>query len=271
MEYLNKYIPKDYLALKINYCRKQLAMLPSVSVTDRGRNGIIRKKISVDNHVYSLDSKRGDEYYRIWLKRDEIERQLQIYEAIWGSHYKDSPLPECNPHKVKRTLNVDGENLTILNRAYFDSLKNDDNTKYPKNLYNFFDGIYYRSSVERDIAIFYTELGIPFKYEPSVMLAGLAKPINPDFVLYIEELDNCKFHEHFGMKDSSDYLSLTKVKFGNYANAGLVPNLDVLYTFDTEEFPFDIRYLSAMLNTSVYGTAIIHKPDANLPDNKNDN
>ena len=158
-----------------------------------------------------------------------------------------------------------------MNRTFFDSLKNDDNTKYPKNPYNYFNGIYYRSSVERDIAIFYTELGIPFKYEPSVMIAGLSKPINPDFVLYIEELDNCKFHEHFGMKDSSDYLSITKVKFGNYANAGLVPDLDVLYTFDTDELPFDIRYLSAKLNSAVYGTSIIHIPDSPFGRQKNDN
>lgn len=65
-----------------------------------------------------------------------------------------------------------------------------------------------------------------------------------------------------GMKDSSDYLSITKVKFGNYVNAGLVPDLDVLYTFDTDELPFDIRYLSAKLNSAVYGTSIIHIPDS---------
>ena len=260
MEFLNKYIPKEYLALKINYCRQQINLLPVATVFERERNGIKRKKVAVGGHLYNIDSRKGFEYYQLWLQRDELERQLQIYEAIWDSHYKDPTFPECEPHRIIRTLNIDNKNRPVMNRAYFDSLINDDNKKHPKNPYNFFNGIYYRSAAEKDIAIFYTELGIPFKYEPSVMLAGLAKPVNPDFVLYIKELDNCKFHEHFGMKESSDYLLTTKVKFSNFANAGLVPGLDVIYTFDTDELPFDIRYLSTQLNSAVYGTAIIHKP-----------
>ncbi len=84
------------------------------------------------------------------------------------------------------------------------------------------------------------------------MLAGLNKPINPDFIIYIEELDTCFIHEHFGMKDSSDYLTTTKTKYGNYTNAGLIPDLDILFTHDTGEMPFDIRCLSAKLNAAIY-------------------
>ena len=262
MEYLNKYVPKEYLALKINYCRKRLKEMPDIYVTERNKNGIIGKKIIVDGHVYKFDSKRGQDAYELMNRRSAIESQLQIYEAIWKCHFKDEPLPECKPHKVIRTLRTDTDKYIVMDKAFFDSLENDDNRKYPKFKSYYFDGIYYRSAAERDIAIFYTDLGIPFKYEPTIMLAGLNKPINPDFVLYIEELESCKIHEHLGMKDSSDYLTTTKLKYGNYTNAGLIPDMDVLFTHDTNEMPFDIRYLSAKLNTAVYGTAIISLPSS---------
>ena len=256
MEYLNKYVPKEFLALKINYCRKCLEEMPKYVVAEHFKRGKLRKVIKVNNHEYFLDSKLGKEYLQKMHKRKQTECQLKIYEMVWSCHFIDEPLTECNPHKVTRTLRIDTDKQVVMNKAFFDSLKNDDNSKYIKYKNNYFNGIYYRSAAERDIAIFYTYLGIPFKYEPSIILAGLNKPINPDFVIYIEELDTCFIHEHFGIKDSSDYLTTTKVKYSNYTNAGLIPDLDILFTYDTEDMPFDIRYLSAKMNAAIYGKAI---------------
>lgn len=256
MEYLDKYIPREYLALKINYCKKQLAELPVVKIHNHKVDNGVEKKIIADGHKYDINSAKAQEYIKVLAMRDNIKRGLQLYEALWNCYFKGFPLPECKPHKVQRSLSVDYNKQVIMDKAFFNSLKADSNTKHPKNSNYFFDGIYYRSAAERDIAILYTELGIPFKYEPSVSLAGLPNPINPDFVFYIEELDTCKFHEHLGMKDSSDYLRVTKIKYGNYTNAGLIPDLDILFTHDTAEMPFDIRYLIAKLNASIYGTMI---------------
>ena len=94
------------------------------------------------------------------------------------------------------------------------------------------------------------------------MLPGLDKPINPDFVIYIKELDNCKFHEHLGMKDSADYLRNVKIKYNNYAGAGLVPEQDIIFTHDKDGVPFDIRYLETKLNSAIYGTLICHEFEA---------
>ena len=99
-------------------------------------------------------------------------------------------------------------------------------------------------------------MDIPFKYEPEITIFGLPKPINPDFVIYLKELDNCKIHEHLGMKNSADYLRDSKTKYNNYLGAGLIPGIDILFTQDTDDMPFDIRLLSAELNTAIYGTAI---------------
>lgn len=255
----SKYIPREYLALKINYCRKQLAELPEVKVYNHKADGCVEKQIVVGRHKFGINSKRAQTYNKIFLLRDEITRNLQFYETLWDLIFKGSPLPECTPRKLIRTLSVGYNKRIVMDKAFFDSLKEDCNTKYPKNTGYYFNGICYRSASERDIAILYTELGIPFKYEPSVTLAGLPNPINPDFVFYIKELDTCKFHEHLGIKDSSEYLRVTRIKYGNYTNAGLIPDLDILFTYDTEEMPFDIRYLLAKLDVSIYGSLICCK------------
>ena len=260
MEYLDRYIPKEYLALKINFCKRRLEQLPKVKLCEYYVSGVAVKRLMVGKHRYNLASATGQKYYAIGIERKKREQQLQIYLAIWDSHYKGEPLTECAPHKITRTLRVSTDKCVILNKAFFDSLENDANKDHPKYSNYFCNGIYYRSAAERDIAIFYTEMGIPFKYEPNITLFGLNKPIHTDFVIYIEELDTCIFHEHFGMKDSSDYLRTTKVKYGNYTNAGLIPELDILFTHDVEDMPFDIRYLPAKLNTAIYGLTIMPIP-----------
>lgn len=254
MEYLDKYIPKEYLALKINYCKKRLQELPEVRLHECTVNGIRKTRLTVGDHRYNLNSENGQSYHSVMLLRDELEKQLAIYEAIWNRYFRMPP-PEYKIPQIKRTINT-GNNQLILDKNYFDSLKNDANTKYPKPVYYPFNGIYYRSAAERKIAAFYTDMDIPFKYEPEVYITGLPKPINPDFVFYIKELNTCKFHDHFGMMNYADYLRDIKIKCGNYSNAGLQIDQDVFFTYNSEDKPFDIRYMAAKINTVIYGTMV---------------
>lgn len=252
MEIINKYIPREYLALKINYCRQRLSDLPGVKMYKCKEDGVRRDRVIYENHRYSTNSERGRELYRIWELREDLECKLDIYESIWRDHFRGSPPEHITPCKVERYLTVGYQQRVLLNKEFFDSLKNDDNTKYLKHGNYYFDGIYYRSAAEKEIAMYYTEQGIPFKYEPSITLFGLSKPINTDFVIYIEELDTCIFHEHFGIKNSIDYARISKIKYGNYIEAGLIPEEDILFTFDTNDVMFDIRMLEANLNGVVY-------------------
>ncbi|MBR6211268.1 MAG: hypothetical protein IKQ81_08975 [Clostridiales bacterium] len=249
-------IPREYLALKINYCRQQLIELPAVRMQVSNVNGIATKKLVCGKHRNNLNTPAGERLLELKKRRDYYACQLRIYEAVWDAQYKCDFPPECYPHKVIRTMYTDTYEKVSLDREFFDSLVNDSNTDRPKPTYYPFNGILYRSSAERKIAILYTSLGIPFKYEPAVMLKGLNRPIHPDFVLYIRELDNCKFHEHFGVRQSSNYLKETSFKYNNYTHAGLVPETDIIFTHDVEEIPFDIRSLTAKLNTAVYTTLL---------------
>ena len=206
-----------------------------------------------------ITSEPGSDLYRIWKQRDQLESELRIYEAIWYAYFKGEPPEDCGPIKANRIIYVDTNKPVIMNKDYFDSLKNDADDSYPKPDNYKFNGIKYRSAAEKEIAIFYTEMGIPFKYEPEVFIKGLVKPIHPDFVLYLRELDTCKIHEHFGMREYADYIRNSKTKFNNFLNAGLVQDLDVLFTHSTDNTHFDPRHLSAKLNGAIYGTICMDK------------
>ena len=99
-------------------------------------------------------------------------------------------------------------------------------------------------------------MGIPFKYEPEVKLIGMNKPQYPDFVLYIPELDTCKFHEHYGLMNLKNYTRDIKIKCSTYTDAGLLLDQDVYFTYNTEDKPLDVRYIAAKLNAVIYGTII---------------
>ena len=261
MDLIIKHIPPEYLSLKINYCRQQLAELPEVNLQVYTLHGVQTKVVIVGNHRYRVDSNNGKEYLGYYKKRKYYERQLHVFESVWDGSYKGEPDSECMPMKVCRKLYIDTESPVVLDKKYFDSLKNDADTKYGKPRDYFFNGIFYRSYAEQEIAKYYTAMGIPFKYEPEVYLKGLTYPIYPDFVPYIKELDCCKFHEHFGIKQSASYLRTTGIKYANYTNAGLVPGIDILFTHDTADIPFDIRAFESQLNTAIYSTVLVPPPD----------
>ena len=257
----NTYVPREYLALKINYLRQTIANLPEVAVQHYYPAGDGRNRVVFKNHKYSSTSEIGKYYLKLKEGKEKLEDELRVYEAMWNMYFKGDLPEECVPVKANRVLYVDTNRPVIMNKAYFDSLKMCENPKYPRPDNHIFRGVHYRSAAEKEIAIFYTEMGIPFVYEPDVMIKGLVKTINPDFVLYIKELDTCKFHEHFGMRDYSDYLSNTKQKFSNFTNAGLVQNIDILFTYSLDDTWFDPWHLNSLLNSAICGTICMERAE----------
>ena len=260
MAILEPYIPKEYLALQINYCKQQLAALPEVKVTMRKIRGGIRKAFICDNRILLDSSKTSDELQNIYEQREYFSRELARLEGLWYSTFRGTP-PEIEPRKITRRLYLDHNNSVIIDGKFFNSLKNDADPNYRETKTCFYNGIYYRSAAEVDIARFYTENGIPFKYEPEIWLKGMNKPIYTDFVILIKELDLCKFHEHIGMKNSANYDRITSTKYNNYSGAGLLPELDTIFTYDIPGVPFDLRTLPIKLNSVVYSSLFL--PDHN--------
>ncbi len=246
------YIPKEYLALKINYCKQQLASLPEVEIKERKVKGSVKKVFAVKSHIYLPDSKTGVKLRAFNQKREQLLCDLSRYEGLWNSAFRGLPPPDIKPRKIIRSYLNNNKEPVIMDSAFFDGLKNDADPYYPDNKKYFYNGTYYRSAAEADVAGYYTRQGIPFKYEPEIWINGLNYPIYPDFVFLIKELDLCKFHEHFGMKNYANYAQSLQVKCSNYSNAGLVMDFDVISTYNFDSIPFDLRMLSTKINHAVY-------------------
>ena len=257
MAILEPYVPREYLALQINYCKQQLATLPEVSMTFhmvRGERKIILK---YNNHKSEATTQNGKELLRIYEQREELSRKLSRLEGLWYSEFRGLPPSYIAPRKIQRKLYISSSESVIIDSKFFNSLKNDADPNYREGKTHFYNGIYYRSAAEVDIARYYTETDIPFKYEPEIWLKGLNHPIHTDFVTLIRELDLCKFHEHFGMKNAADYNRITGIKYNNYTGAGLLPGLDTYFTYDVPDIPFDLRCLPVKLNSVVYCSLFI--------------
>ena len=262
MAILEPFIPREYLALQINYCKQQLAMLPEVKMTFHMKRGENIRLFICNNHTIKADTQNGKELERIYEQREELLRKLSKLEGLWNSEFRGLPPSYIAPRKIQRRLYISPTESVILDSKFFDSLKNDADPNHREGKTYFYNGIYYRSSAEVDIARYYTETDTPFKYEPEIWLKGLHRPIHPDFVTLVRELDLCKIHEHFGMKNAADYNRITVVKYNNYSGAGLVPGLDTYFTYDVPDIPFDLRCVPVKLNSAVYSSLFI--PDMDL-------
>ena len=251
------YIPKEHLALQINYCKQQLAELPEVRIGKRKRNGSFSEVYLVGLHCHQKNCDKGKELRSIYNKREALICELSRLEGLWHSKFTCLPPEDIAPRKVERRLFINPANSVILNGAFFDSLKNDADPNHRESKTFFYNGTYYRSASEVEIARYYTENGIPFKYEPEIWLNGLNYPIYTDFVILIKALDLCKFHEHIGMKNAANYNRTTATKYINYSGAGLLPELDIFYTYDIPGVPFDLRTLPIKLNGVIHSSLFL--------------
>jgi hypothetical protein len=257
MAILEPYVPREYLALQINYCKQQLAMLPEVKMTFHMKRGENIRLFICNNHTIKADTQKGKELERIYEQREELSRKLSRLEGLWHSEFRGLPPSYIAPRKIQRRLYISSTESVILDSEFFDSLKNDANPEHRESKTSFYNGIFYRSAAEADIARYYTETDTPFKYEPEIWLKGLNRPIHPDFVTLVRELDLCKIHEHFGMKNAADYNRITAVKYNNYSGAGLIPGLDTYFTYDVPGIPFDLRCVPIKLNSVVYSSLFL--------------
>lgn len=261
MAILEPYIPREYLALQINFCKQQLAMLPEVSMTYHSKRGERIRIFKCKKHTIKADSQNGKELEIIYEQREELLRKLSRLEGLWNCYFRGLPPAGIAPRKIQRKLYISSTESVIIDSKFFDSLENDADPNYREGKICFYNGIYYRSAAEVDIARYYTETGTPFKYEPEIWLKGLNHPIHTDFVTLIRELDLCKFHEHFGMKNAADYNRKTAIKYNNYSGAGLIPGLDTYFTYDVPGIPFDLRCVPVKLNSVVYCSLFLPEQD----------
>ena len=221
---------KKVKQLKIAYFRDKVNSFPIIkSGTWKTKNGsaeliwCLSDGKRVDCH--RVNSKRGKELVRLRDECENCKRILSKLESEWIDIY-GTP---CEPMKIKLYGNTE-------NRRRFDAFKERCNTYESKNAV-FYEGRKYKSKLEGDFAKLMDEYGIPFKYEPEVVIAGSIIK-DPDFIIYLPWLDLLILVEIFGACDDVGYLDRNKLKLYNYMLDGWIPGWNMLAMYYTGKTPY---------------------------------
>ena len=234
-----KLLPKELHALEINYLKKRLEEIPAAKVTLVHRNKKTYKVVLSNGHQYSVHSPEGAALSQIAEERVRLQQQLVILQTTWDAVYFEKVPQMVLPHPVRRVFLGYGRQPILMDREFFDSLTAESNPLYTEHKKYHFNGIYYRSKAEREIAKVYTDLGVEFKYEPAVLLNNSAKYTYSDFVCWDDITQSCYFHEHLGINSLADYAHKAVTTISNYTSAGVLANVDVIYTFEDDDLTFD--------------------------------
>lgn len=99
-----------------------------------------------------------------------------------------------------------------------------------------------RSKSEIMIADTLNRLGIPYRYEYPIYIAGLGI-VRPDFICLNVRKRQEFLWEHYGMMTDSTYADVTINKLEKYLAAGYYPGKNAILTFETSARPLSSRVI----------------------------
>lgn len=113
------------------------------------------------------------------------------------------------------------------------------NNAFPEHLiFQAPDGQMVRSKSEVEIVTVLLELGIPYRYECAVCEEGFT--YYPDFTIWLPEQKITKYWEHLGKIDDLAYRRDNFKKISWYIEHGIVPQDNLILTYETRNCPFTI-------------------------------
>ena len=236
-------ISYNYLALKINHLSKTLDSTFKVFRSEhkiRGQSILSYRFTDKNNkrHEHYASNPKGQNLARLYSLREEAASELEKWQSVWKSTYAH-PVPRLDLPALRASK------TTIITKEFFDSLIPCSNPK-PILRPNPYKGITFRSKSEREIAEILDELGIEYKYEPAIPVNDYE--IHADFVCFIRELGIGFIIEHCGLMDSTTYIEKTIRTFRDYLSLGLLPTVDVLFTYEKNATPPSNAYFRTQIN-----------------------
>lgn len=237
------YLSKDHATIRQRYAKNRAARLPRgkeiiwkgspyVYISEfPGRPDLKSKRIC-------LSKKNAQAILRLIKELDELTRELPVIDSFLAEE------KSCSVRK------------SHMDREYFEGLcAFADSNPFEKPKYApEFKGIKYRSKSELNIAQLIDEAGFEFVYEPQVFLGALR--VFPDFVFYVPEAGRCFMWEHFGLWNDRDYKRDAQKKTEVYLNMGMLPGRDIIFTYETDEIPFDVYAARSQMNAVIMTNVI---------------
>lgn len=109
-------------------------------------------------------------------------------------------------------------------------------------------GEHVRSKSEIIIANILNSEGVPYVYEPLILLdmeSSFAQ--HPDFEVVNRKTGRFFLWEHFGMMDNPDYCSKAILKLEDYAEHGYFEGINLITTFESSKRPLSTKYVRGLV------------------------
>lgn len=87
---------------------------------------------------------------------------------------------------------------------------------------------------------------IPFRYEEALTLDNTI--IYPDFTIKHPKTKEIIYWEHFGMMDDPAYYNKNLPKLKLYVSNGIIPNINLITTYETKDEPLDTKQVNDMIH-----------------------
>ena len=112
------------------------------------------------------------------------------------------------------------------------------NPNYPEQLnHRCISGHFVRSKSEVMIADALFRHGIVYRYESKLVLGGVN--VYPDFCVKHPKSGELIYWEHFGLMADYDYVRKYNSKMKLYTEAGFIPTINLIATYETSAHPLD--------------------------------
>jgi len=120
------------------------------------------------------------------------------------------------------------------------------NPSHPEQLqYKTSAGHSVRSKSESMIELLLHIHKIPFRYECALKLGTIT--IYPDFTIRHPISGELYYWEHFGLMDDPSYQKNTFSKLQLYVSHGIIPNVNLITTYETKEHPLSPEYIELLI------------------------
>lgn len=217
-----------------------------------GENRVTRKYISKEKIVIAKNLAQK-EYDKRLL--DDLRQRYEVLGPVinyYENHPKDSLFNSLSQERkaLVQSEYVDDETYINMWMSKYSNSDADKDLFYKKHPitkpYYTEKGEQVRSKSEKIIADKLFKEGIPYVYEPSIMIGGVI--LHPDFVILNIQERKTYIYEHFGMMDNPEYSTKCVNKILMYEENGLVYGRNFLYTFETQQDGLDTLQLDRIIN-----------------------
>jgi len=219
-------------------------------------NGDNYKWYHSDDHKHTYIPKKNRKYAEQLAIKKYLSAQLEDLANEKSAIHSYLSHFDSSPSKAEELLDQNPEIRSLL-APYFSPSSVEAtkwaNEPYPRNplypeqlIHKTSSGHMVRSKSEVLIDMILTTNRIPFRYECELQLPE--RTIYPDFTIRNPRTGNILYWEHFGQMDNPEYARKTIKKLNTYISNNIIPNINLITTYETKDHPLSISTLDHILS-----------------------